>query len=58
MNDRLDMALFGLKNLFSGQPELERVKASGVASSLAGGAMPAGSLLLVARKQPGAHVVH
>ena len=58
MNDRLDMALFGLKNLFSGQPELERLKASGQARDLAVGAMPAGSLLLVARKQPGAHVVH
>ena len=29
MNDRLDMALYGLKNLFAGEPELGRIRIAG-----------------------------
>jgi DNA-binding NarL/FixJ family response regulator len=50
MNDRLDMALYGRKNLYGGSPGLERLKDNGASSQ--------GSLLMVARKQAGATVVH
>jgi DNA-binding NarL/FixJ family response regulator len=51
MNDRLDMALYGRKNLFSGQLGLERTRDA---------ASPAvqPSLYLMARKQPMAAVAH
>jgi DNA-binding NarL/FixJ family response regulator len=45
MNDRLDMALYGRKNLFSGQLGLERTRAAGPPVALP-------SLCLMARKQP------
>ena len=45
MNDRLDMALYGRKNLFSGQLGLERTRGAGSPVE-----MP--SLYLMARKQP------
>ena len=49
VNDRLDMALYGRKNLFSGQAGLERTKAAASPGTL--------PLLLVARKQAGLTVV-
>jgi DNA-binding CsgD family transcriptional regulator len=45
MNDRLDMALYGRKNLFSGQLGLERGRDAASAADLP-------SLYLMARKQP------
>ena len=51
MNDRLDMALYGRKNLFSGQLGLERMRAAGSPSVLP-------SLYLMARKQPVVAVAH
>ena len=45
MNDRLDMALYGRKNLFSGQLGLERMRDAGPPAVLP-------SLYLMARKQP------
>lgn len=48
MNDRLDMALYGRKNLFTGQPGLERLR----------DALVPRPLLLVARKQPGVPAVN
>ena len=45
INDRLDMALYGRRHLFGGQPGLERVQGDR-------------SLLLVARKTAGDTVVH
>jgi hypothetical protein len=45
MNDRLDMALYGRKNLFSGQLGLERTRDTGPPAVLP-------SLCLMARKQP------
>lgn len=56
MNDRLDMALYGRKNLFGGQSGLERNQAD-VARNLLPG-KPEVALHLVARKPAGATVVH
>ncbi|MCX6631007.1 MAG: response regulator transcription factor [Candidatus Solibacter sp.] len=55
MNDRLDMALYARKNLFCGQPGLERPRDTPPPGQLA--VVPR-SLLLVARRQPGVPVVH
>jgi DNA-binding NarL/FixJ family response regulator len=49
MNDRLDMALYGRKNLFSGRLGWERLRAAGPPAALP-------SLYLMARKQPVAAV--
>jgi len=51
MNDRLDMALYGRKNLFSGQLGLERTRDAGPPAVLP-------SLYLMARKQPVVVVAH
>jgi DNA-binding NarL/FixJ family response regulator len=51
MNDRLDMALYGRKNLFSGQLGFERTRDTGPPAVL-----PA--LYLMARKQPVVAVAH
>jgi hypothetical protein len=51
MNDRLDMALYGRKNLFSGQLGLERTRDAASPAVLP-------SLCLMARKQPIAAVAH
>jgi DNA-binding NarL/FixJ family response regulator len=51
MNDRLDMALYGRKNLFSGQLGLERMRDAGSPAVLP-------SLYLMARKQPIVAVAH
>jgi DNA-binding NarL/FixJ family response regulator len=58
MNDRLDMALYGRRNLFGGQPGLERTRDAGPPGQFAGKPVVPRSLLLVARKQPGVSVVH
>ena len=58
MNDRLDMALYGRKNLFSGQPGLDRIRDTPPPGQLAGKPVVPRSLLLVARKQPAVPVVH
>ena len=61
MNDRLDMALYGRRNLFGGQPGLERTKEAGPvgpAGEFASKPVVPRSLLLVACKQPGVSVVH
>lgn len=63
MNDRLDMALYGRKNLFGGQPGLERTRDTSPMEPLAGktfagkSVVPC-SLLLVGRRQPGLPAVH
>ena len=51
MNDRLDMALYGRKNLFSGQLGLERTRDAGPPAVLP-------SLYLVARKPPIVAMAH
>jgi DNA-binding NarL/FixJ family response regulator len=51
MNDRLDMALYGRKNLFSGRLGWERMRD-------AGGPAVLPSLYLMARKQPAVAVAH
>jgi hypothetical protein len=51
MNDRLDMALYGRKNLFSGQLGLERMRDAGSPAVLP-------SLYFMARKQPVVAVAH
>ena len=51
MNDRLDMALYGRKNLFSGQLGLERMRDAASPAVLP-------SLYLMARKQPIVAVAH
>jgi hypothetical protein len=51
MNDRLDMALYGRKNLFSGQLGLERTRAAWPPVALP-------SLCLMARKQPVVALAH
>jgi DNA-binding NarL/FixJ family response regulator len=56
MNDRLDMALYGRKNLFTGQPGLERSTAAPTVGQYA--AVVPRPLLLVARKQPGVPAVN
>ena len=53
MNDRLDMALYGRKNLFGGQPGLERTRDTGPPLQFAGKQVVPRSLLLEARKEPG-----
>lgn len=58
LNDRLDMALYGRKNLFSGQPGLRRIRDTEPPEQCAGKPVMPHSLLLVARKQPGVPVVH
>jgi two-component system nitrate/nitrite response regulator NarP len=58
MNDRLDMALYGRRNLFGGQPGLERTRDAGPPGPFAGKPVVPRSLLLVARRQPGVSVVH
>ena len=59
MNDRLDMALYGRKNLFSGHHEVERMRNAGQASrQFAGKAGDARPVLSIARKQANAPVVH
>lgn len=58
MNDRLDMALYARKNLFGGQPGLERTTDVPQPEQFAGKPVVPRSLLLVARKQPGMPVVH
>jgi DNA-binding NarL/FixJ family response regulator len=58
MNDRLDMALYGRKNLFSGQHELERMRDAGQAGRQFAGKPNTRPVLTVARKQPGVPVVH
>jgi len=57
MNDRLDMALYGRKNLFGGQAGLERMGNTGPPLQFAGKPVVPRSLLLAARKQPGVPVV-
>jgi two-component system, NarL family, nitrate/nitrite response regulator NarL len=58
LNDRLDMALYGRKNLFGGQPELERRKDTGPPLQFVGKQVVPRPLLLVASKQPEVPVVH
>ena len=58
MNDRLDMALYGRKNLFGGQPGLERRRDTPPPGQFAGKPVVPRSLLLVARKQSEVPVVH
>ena len=58
MNDRLDMALYGRKNLFGGQPGLERTGDPGPPLQFAGKPVVPRSLLLVAPKQPAVPAVH
>jgi DNA-binding NarL/FixJ family response regulator len=58
MNDRLDMALYGRKNLFGGQAGLERMRDTGPPLQFAGKPVVPRSLLLAERKQPGVPVVH
>ncbi|HWC98085.1 MAG TPA: response regulator transcription factor [Candidatus Sulfopaludibacter sp.] len=59
MNDRLDMALYGRRNLFSGQHELERVRDTGPAGrQFAGKAADNRSVLSIARKPSGVPVIH
>ena len=58
MNDRLDMALYGRRNLFGGQPGLERTRDASPPGQFAAKPVVPRSLLLVTRKQPGAPVVH
>ena len=53
MNDRLDMALYGRKNLFSGQLGLERIKDAGPPAVL-----PSLCLMAMARKQPVVALAH
>jgi two-component system, NarL family, nitrate/nitrite response regulator NarL len=57
MNDRLDMALYGRKNLFGGQAGLERMGDTGPPLQFAGKPVVPRSLWLAARKQPGVPVV-
>ena len=57
MNDRLDMALYGRRNLFGGQPGLERMR-NAPAGQFADKAIVPRSFLMAARKQPGVPVVH
>lgn len=58
MNDRLDMALYGRRNLFGGQPGLERTRDTPPPGQFAGKPAVPRSLLMVPRKQPGVPVVH
>jgi DNA-binding CsgD family transcriptional regulator len=58
INDRLDMALYGRKNLFGGQTGLERRRDAPPPGQFAGRPVVPQSLMLVARKQPGIPVVH
>jgi hypothetical protein len=58
MNDRLDMALYGRKNLFGGQAGQERMRDTGPPLQFAGKPVVPRSLLLAERKQPGVPVVH
>jgi hypothetical protein len=52
------MALYGRRNLFGGQPGLERMTALGPPLQFAGKLVVPRSLLLAARKQPAVSVVH
>lgn len=58
MNDRLDMALYGRRSLFGGQPGLERARDSGTPGPFAGKPVVPRSLLLVARKSTVTPLVH
>jgi two-component system nitrate/nitrite response regulator NarP len=58
MNNRLDMALYGRKNLFSGRPGLERTTDCERSGPLAVQAIKPRPLLLVSRKLPAAPVVN
>ena len=57
MNNRLDMALYGRKNLFSGRPGLERMADSRRSDPFAGQPIKPRPLLLVTRKLPAAPVI-
>jgi DNA-binding NarL/FixJ family response regulator len=58
VNDRLDMALYGRRSLFGGQPGLERTRELALPVPIANKPAVPRSLLLIARKQPGMPVVH
>jgi len=58
VNDRLDLALYGRRHLFGGQPGLERTSPPGPTVQFPGKPAAPSSILLVARKQPGVPVVH
>ena len=56
LNDRLDMALYGRKNLFGGQPELERFRDTGAPLQFAGKQVVPRSIFVVG--QPAGPAVH
>jgi len=58
INDRLDMALYGRRNLFGGQLGLERMWYTGPPEQLAGKPVVPRSLFLVARQEPRAMVAN
>jgi DNA-binding NarL/FixJ family response regulator len=58
VNDRLDMALYGRRSLFGGQPGLERTRDPALPIPIAKKPAVPRSLLLIARKTPGIPVVH
>jgi len=58
MNDRLDLALYGLKNLFGGQLGLERSKEAAMAGQVVGKPVAPCSFLMPARRVPGVPAVH
>jgi two-component system, NarL family, nitrate/nitrite response regulator NarL len=58
VNDRLDMALYGRRSLFGGQPGLERTRVPVLPVKIAKKPVVPRSLLLIARKPPGIPVVH
>jgi DNA-binding NarL/FixJ family response regulator len=58
LNDRLDMALYGRRNLFTGPPGLERLRNTAPPGQFAGKPVVPRSVLLVARKYPGASAVN
>jgi two-component system, NarL family, nitrate/nitrite response regulator NarL len=59
MNDRLDMALYGRRNMFAGQHALERVReVAAPGQHFVGKPTVTRSVLTIARKQAGVPVVH
>jgi DNA-binding NarL/FixJ family response regulator len=58
VNDRLDLALYGLKNLFGGQLALERSKDTALPGQVAGKPGVPCSFLMPARRLPGVPAVH
>jgi DNA-binding NarL/FixJ family response regulator len=58
LNDRLDMALYGRRNLFGGQPGLERTRVAGPPLLFAAKPAVPRSLLAISRNQAEAPLVH